>query len=267
MAADALTSLSPDENPARADALGAALSHYIAGRVGGDHVALIIDDAHALGTDGPAAQLIAAIVRHAPNRFTSCCLRGALPFPTGRLLVDGLATEIDRRRVVVHGRGGRRTARRRRSPPSRRRPSTRCSTEPAAGRWRSPSPPAPPAAWRRRRAPSDRGDRQLFAYFAEEVLAAESAATRAALRVAATLPWLTTELAAHLGLGEAGARLADPERYQHPDDPGRRHAGSGRRHAARPPAARCRSGGGPATLRRRTLRPIGTRLAAPTRQR
>ena len=58
----------------------------------------------------------------------------------------------------------------------------------------------------------DRGDRQLFAYFAEEVLAAETPATRAALRVAATLPWLTPELAAHLGLGEAGARLADPER-------------------------------------------------------
>ena len=58
----------------------------------------------------------------------------------------------------------------------------------------------------------DRSERQLFAYFAEEVLAAETTATRAALRVAAALPWLTPNLATHLGLGEEGARLADPVR-------------------------------------------------------
>ena len=38
MAADASTSLSPDENPARADALGAALAQYIGHQAGGEPV-------------------------------------------------------------------------------------------------------------------------------------------------------------------------------------------------------------------------------------
>ena len=50
MAADVLASLSPDENPARADALGAALTQHVARRVGDEHLVLIVDDAHVLGT-------------------------------------------------------------------------------------------------------------------------------------------------------------------------------------------------------------------------
>ena len=212
MAADASTSLSPDENPARADAIAAALSHYVVGRVGGDHVALIIDDAHTLGTDGPAAQLIGAIVRHAPETLhVVLSSRGSLPLPTGRLLVDGLATEIAGSELsFTAGEAGGLL-----DDDIAADSETVDTLLAQTGGW------AVAIAFAARRATQHvrnddesarRGDRQLFAYFAEEVLAAETAETRAALAVAATLPWLTAELAAHLGLGEAGARLTDIER-------------------------------------------------------
>jgi ATP/maltotriose-dependent transcriptional regulator MalT/DNA-binding SARP family transcriptional activator len=212
MAADALASMSPDENPGHPDALGAALAQHIAARLADEPLVLIVDDAHLLGTDGLAARLLAALVRHAPDQLhLVLASRGTLPFPIGRLLVDGLATEVTGDEMAF-------------------------TAEEAAGLFGDDAPTQVAAdvetllhrtggwavaiAFAARAATRgaddgggtrDRGDRRLFAYFAEEVLAAESEATRAALRVTATLPWLTTDLAADLQLGEAGARLADPE--------------------------------------------------------
>jgi DNA-binding SARP family transcriptional activator/tetratricopeptide (TPR) repeat protein len=173
---------------------------------------LIIDDAHVLGTDGLAAQLIAAIVRHAPEPLhVVLASRGTLPLPTGRLLVEGLATEIAGPELSFNAEEaaellGDVTA-----------PDTATAVDALlnqTGGW------AVAIAFAARVAGhgsnGDHGvrrrDRQLFAYFAEEVLAAETTETRAALGVAATLPWLTADLAAHLELGEAGARLTDTER-------------------------------------------------------
>jgi ATP/maltotriose-dependent transcriptional regulator MalT/DNA-binding SARP family transcriptional activator len=210
MAADASTSLSPDENPARADALGTALSHYIGKQAGGEPVVLIVDDAHALGTEGAAAGLVAAIVRHAPETLrVVLATRGPLPFPTGRLLVDGLATEITGAELSFNAEEAAELIGDR--PPEEG--TTAADLLDRTGGWAVAIAFAARAADRTSEGDEglDDGDRQLFAYFAEEVLAAETPATRAALRVAATLPWLTPELAAHLGLGEAGARLADPE--------------------------------------------------------
>ena len=88
------------------------------------------------------------------------------------------------------------------------------------------------------------------------------------MRVAATLPWLTPELAAHLGLGEAGARLADPEWTSILMTPVADVPGA----VTVTPLVRQllagRSGGAAGEVSvDDTPRPFGTKLAAPTRRR
>ena len=212
MAADASTSLSPDENPARADAIAAALAHDVVGRIGGDHVALIIDDAHTLGTDGPGRPADRCHRSPRPgDPARRAVLRGSLPLPTGRLLVDGLATEIAGSELsFTAGEAGGLL-----DDDIASDSETVDTLLDQTGGWAVAIAFAARRATQHVRSDDEsarRGDRHLFAYFAEEVLAAETAETRAALAVAATLPWLTAELAAHLGLGEAGARLTDIER-------------------------------------------------------
>jgi len=212
MAADALTSLSPDDNPARADALGVALCRYVASQGAVEHVVLIVDDAHALGTEGPAAQLIASIVRHAPDTLHVVLVsRGTLPIPTARLVVEGLATAIPASELPFDAEE---TAELLGDSGGAEQASTVSRLLSWTGGWAAAIAFAARAEVSGRDVGGalDRGNRQLLAYFAEEVLAAETPATRTALRAAATLPWLTPELAEHLGLGDAGARLTDPER-------------------------------------------------------
>ena len=132
--------------------------------------------------------------------------RGTLPVPTGRLLVDGLATEIAGPELSFNAEE---TGELLRNVAGGKTATTVDALLDRTGGW------AVAIAFAARG--PDGGlagddvlggdDRRLFAYFAEEVLASESAETRAALGVAAALPWLTPDLAAHLGLGDAGARL------------------------------------------------------------
>ena len=212
MAADALTSLSPDDNPARADALGAALCRFVAAQASEGEVVLIVDDAHVLGTDGPASQLIAAVVRHAPQHLhVVLASRGTLPFPTARLVVEGLAAEIAASELSFNTEE---TAELLGDIGADHPLSTAGMLLERTGGWAVAVAFGARVEFRKRDTDgvSDRADRPLFAYFAEEVLAGETPATRAALRAAADLPWLTPELAAHLHLGDAGHQLTDPER-------------------------------------------------------
>ena len=215
MAADALASLSPDENPARADALGAALAQHVA-RPG--------------------------------RRRTSRADHRRRPRPRHR----GAAARTDRRRRASRPRdssmsswprgarcrsrpaGCSSTAWRRRSPESELaftaeeaaellgdvRPAQTLATVDTllhrTGGWAVAiafaARGAAGSGVRRPRRRRPRATGSCSPTSPKRCSPPRATATRAALRVAATLPWLTTELAAHLGLGEAGARLADPDR-------------------------------------------------------
>ena len=212
MAADASASMSPDENPARADALGAALAQHVAARAGDEQVVLIVDDAHALGTGGLAARAARCPRSPCPRAAAHRAgFAGTLPIPIGRLLIDGQATELT-------GTNCRSLPRR---PPScsatknrqsRRRRSRSCSIAPVVGPWRSPLPLAPPASRMRRDGRQRIAPNGSCSPTSPRRCSPPNPATRAALRVAAALPWLTPNLATHLGLGEEGAQLAEPER-------------------------------------------------------
>ncbi|MDQ3544498.1 MAG: transcriptional regulator, partial [Actinomycetota bacterium] len=158
--------------------------------------------------------LLAGLVRHAPAMFhLVLASRQELPFPTNRLVIDGLATEVDTADLAfttvevnallgdesdVGAREAEELVRR-------------------TGGWAIATAFALRIAGQRRGSTTPDGlvldnERRLFAYFADEVIGGTSDVEVDVLQVAAALPWLTMELADHLELGEAGRRLADRHR-------------------------------------------------------
>lgn len=199
----------PDDNPAQAEALAAAICQQLtAALMLSDDVTVVIDDAQHLGREDGATALIAALVRHAPERLhVIVASRRALPFPTARLLLDGEAAELLGAELSFNAdeaaellgadaAGAEVEALLARTGGWAVAVALAARAVPPPGSGRSAAPP----------------DRQLFAYLADELLAVEPADSLAAIGVAAALPWLTDELAVHLGLGEAGLALADAQR-------------------------------------------------------
>lgn len=203
-----------DLDPARADAIAAALCEHLARGLGDTDLTLIVDDVHLFESDCDAIDLLAGLVRHAPAQFhLVLASRRDLPFPTNRLVIDALATEIDTAElafttdeVQLLFAGG-----------SEDRSLDAGELVRRTGGWAIATAfAARTAAQRGGSAPPDGlaidNERRLFAYFADEVIVGASDRAVDALLVAAALPWLTVELIDHLDLGAEGRQLANPHR-------------------------------------------------------
>jgi len=212
-----------DTDPTRPDALAVALCQHLARELGDSDLTLVVDDVHLFELGGDVVDLLAGLVRHSPPRFhLVLASRRELPFPTNRLVIDGLATEIDTSELaftrdevqglLAHGTDQNGLV-------DRSHQSDEIAVEAdelvrRTGGWaiataftaRTSGRLVAPARQ------SVDNERRLFAYFADEVIASETEAALDAVLVACSLPWLTIELAEHLDLGEAGRRLADRRR-------------------------------------------------------
>ncbi len=148
------------------------------------------------------------------RRCISCSPRApTCPFPTNRLVIDGLATEIDTTDLAFTTEEVQLLLGESSDDGFREADELARRT----GGWAIATAFATRTLSRRRGAiPADGkvldNERRLFAYFADEVVAGAPADTIEALMVAASVPWLTPQLATHLELGEAGKRLADRHR-------------------------------------------------------
>jgi len=214
MAVDGSGLPTTDWDPTRADAVAAALCEHLARELGDRDLTLIVDDVHLFEDECDAIDLLAGLVRHAPPMFhLVLASRQELPFPTNRLVIDGLAAEVDTADLAftkdeVHALlGDESDAGGREADELVRR----------TGGWAIATAFATRIAAQRRGSPTP-GDlvldneRRLFAYFADEVIGGTSDAEIEVLQLAVALPWLTVPLADHLGLGDAGRRLADRHR-------------------------------------------------------
>jgi ATP/maltotriose-dependent transcriptional regulator MalT/DNA-binding SARP family transcriptional activator len=207
MAVDGSGLPTADSDPARPDALAAALCQHLAEQPDHD-IVLVIDDVHVLAADSQAVEFLAGLVRHAPDQLhLVLAARQELPFPTNRLVIDGLATEIDAAELAFTADEAALLF-----PASPSADDQAVALVQRTGGWAIATAFAARATSQRGTAAAgpvldDKG--RLFAYFTDEVIGSISADTLEALEVAAVLPWLTTELADHLDLGAAGRRLAD----------------------------------------------------------
>ena len=206
-----------DWEPAQGDAVAAALCDQLARAFTTSDITLVVDDVHLFESECDAIDLLAGLVRHAPTSLhLVLASRQELPFPTNRLVIDGLATEIDTADLaftsdeiqLLLGDGS--DAGRREADELARRTggwaiAAAFATRTLISRGVSRGASAPDGVVLD-------NERRLFAYFADEVMTGAPSDAIEALRVAAAVPWLTIDLVEHLGLGEAGRRLADRHR-------------------------------------------------------
>ncbi len=195
----------------RADSVAAELSRELEARLSRDFY-LVLDDVHLLGKGGDAVRLIAALCRNAPERLhVVTASRETLPFPTSRMRVQGQAGEIvadqlaftiDEVELLVHraiGADGSETA---------RRIFERTGGWPVAVvlamQVEHPGVAAVPSG--------TQSDAMLFEYLADEVIGSETSETLASLRKAAHLPWVISDMAARLEMGDAASDWFDPNR-------------------------------------------------------
>ena len=195
----------------RADALAAELCRDLEALLARD-LFLVLDDVHLLGKGGDAIRLVAALSRNAPERLhLITASRDPLPFPTSRMRVekqageitaDQLAFTLEEVGLLFHQLNGED------SPEMARAVYDR-----TAG-W----PVAVVLAMQLEDLSGDRSSStsadstMLFEYLAEEVMASEPPEAITALRMAATLPWITAEMASRLQIDDEAAILFDPQR-------------------------------------------------------
>lgn len=213
MAVDGAGLPTTDVDPARADAIAAAVCEHLAANLGDIDLTFIVDDVHLFDRDCDAVALLAGLVRHAPATFhLVLASRHDLPFPTNRLVIDALAIEIGTADLAF-------------TSDEAQLLLTDASAEGAlqatelarrTGGWAIATAFATRAGLHERSTTTGGlaldTERRLFDYFTEEVIAGAPHDTVEALVVAAAVPWLTTDLVDHLGLGHAGRRLADRHR-------------------------------------------------------
>src|SRR5688572_5038494 len=85
-----------DSEPAQGDAVAATLCDQLARAFTATDLTVVVDDVHLFEDESDAIDLLAGLVRHAPPTLhLVLASRQELPFPTNRLVIDGLATEID----------------------------------------------------------------------------------------------------------------------------------------------------------------------------
>ena len=208
----------------RADSLAAELSRELEARLT-RHLYLVLDDMHVLSRRGDGARLVAALSRNAPGHFhVITASRDALPFPTSRMRVQGHASEITADLLAftidevasLLGQAGEE------SPQAAERIFDR------TGGW----PVAVVLAMQLEHLGAEGvssgvdGKATLFEYLAEEVIGSESTASLDALRAAALVPWITSEMAASLGIGEGAANWFDPHRRSVYLTPAPNHTGA-----------------------------------------
>lgn len=214
-----------DTDPTRPDALAVALCQHLARELVDSDLTLVVDDVHLFEPGSDVVDLLAGLVRHSPAGFhLVLASRRELPFPTNRLVIDGLATEIDTAELAFTMDEVQRLLADE-SVESDESDESHDSAHDIAddavelvrrtGGWAIATAFAARTG-DRLIATSGRqtvdNQRRLFAYFADEVIAGETESAVDAVLVAGALPWLTIDLAEHLELGEAGRRLADRRR-------------------------------------------------------
>jgi ATP/maltotriose-dependent transcriptional regulator MalT/DNA-binding SARP family transcriptional activator len=201
-------------------AIAAALAEDLDGLLKRD-VILVLDDIHELGDSGDSAAFLAALCRYVPRRLrVVTASRSPLPFPTSRLSVAGevdqlissdLAFTVSeiRQLIELHS--------------VEADPALVEEVASLAGGWPAAVVLAIQAAVKDptslRRTLVEQG--ALFDYLAEEALAGEDPGDIELLRDVALLPWVTSDLLKHLGVGGRVDRLelAAPWMATAPDVP------------------------------------------------
>jgi ATP/maltotriose-dependent transcriptional regulator MalT/DNA-binding SARP family transcriptional activator len=208
----------------RADSLAAELSRELEARLN-RHLFLVIDDMHVLSRRGDGVRLVAALSRNAPKHFhVITASRDALPFPTSRMRVQGHASEItaDLLAFTVDEVASLLQRAGEENPQAAQRIFDR------TGGW----PVAVVLALQLEHLGAEGvssgvdGKATLFEYLAEEVIGSESTAALDALRAAALLPWITSDMATSLGIADGAANWFDPHRRSVYLTPAPNHTGA-----------------------------------------
>jgi ATP/maltotriose-dependent transcriptional regulator MalT/DNA-binding SARP family transcriptional activator len=190
----------PDEEQ-RADALAAMLSEELRDQVQGD-IWIVLDDVDVLEAGSASARFVGALCRHAPDGLrVVVASRATIPFPIGRLRIEGRVTEIDGTDLAF-------TATEISELIQMHRLSIDSDALAAAtGGWPAAVRLALRAGGTMEFGPHAGGasaGAPLYEYLAEEVLAAEKPRVVQTLAVMAELPWVDAELVSDLAGAEPG---------------------------------------------------------------
>jgi ATP/maltotriose-dependent transcriptional regulator MalT/DNA-binding SARP family transcriptional activator len=187
----------------RADALAAELCRDLEARLEKDLV-VVLDDLHDLEPTGQSMRFVSALCRNAADRLhLILASRESLPFPTGRLQVRGEAAELGADALAFSEDEVAELLELNEKPRE-----SASSIMAGTGGWsvavalaiRSPSFSDGPD-------PDSWDHAELFGYLAEEVVGTESGPVLEALRVGASLPWITPGLAEALDVSEGAEQL------------------------------------------------------------
>ncbi len=189
----------------RVDSLAADICRELDSRLHRD-LMLVLDDVHLLDAGSESGQFLGALCRHAPDRLhLVIAAREQLPFPIGRMRIEGQVLEITGEQLafteseVTRLLSG--------TAPGQdagwaHELSARTGGWPVAvafaARARALEEPLPGAA-------DPTSDTALFEYLAEEVITAESQANVDALSKVAELPWVTSDLLTSISPESSGS--------------------------------------------------------------
>ena len=203
--------LGPDggSDHGRAEGLAALVCEEMSAVMPDRDVVLILDDVHHLSKSG--ARFIGALSMNAPARFhIFASSREPMPFRVTRLALEGhlfdfpadelafTSDETTRLLETIAGPGN---------------PSRTADLLERTGGWAAGSRLAAEALRAKPDANLDdlmpkRGAGPLFDYLAEEVIGNERVDVRDLLAISSLLPWITDDLADHLGAGKGAGSLA-----------------------------------------------------------
>ncbi len=196
-----------EEQPSRADALGARLGQVLHQHLAAD-LLLVIDDIDELGSGSPSARLVEALCRHAPPRLHLVLSgRRRPPFPVERLRGQGQLLEISGEQLAFTAAEVAQLVEERLGSDAG---AIAADVHRLAGGWPAAVILAiealresPAETWPRMVAGLDRPPAPLFAYLAEEVFAHHPATFRQLISRVAILEQFTPELCEALGMADA----------------------------------------------------------------
>jgi ATP/maltotriose-dependent transcriptional regulator MalT/DNA-binding SARP family transcriptional activator len=208
LAIEGSASSSTEPAASRSGALAGLICEQLAEHLLGRDLIVVIDDAQWLVDAPDATAMLDGLARHAPpSLHLVVASRTELPFATSRLELEGHACRIDPHELaftpsevaellgvegddafvdeVISHTGGWAVA-------------TAFAARAARTRADAVASPARSLDW---------ADGPILRFLAEEVIAAEEPALIHALRRASELPWITPELARHLGFADSSRRI------------------------------------------------------------